>query len=320
MQGEALIEWPGVASELVEFVGAFMASGAVGFAFTALRRLPDAAGPGSSRAIAGRRAAVIGLVGALVNLWHLWEVLPRAASRAHQSVGQLLTGYNPSSIWMGMAVLMLLGFLLALARMNFGWALAGIGVVLGGLRNALVGNFGRLITPTHLLAGGLWIGTLFVLVVAGIAVVMRHEPAERRGALVAGMVNAFSPLALAMGGLVVLMGVIAAWRELGGDLTLLWTTPYGYALLTKLFFVAIVFGLGAWNWRRQRPTLGSDGAAVSIRRSARGELIAALLVLIATSIMLNLPKPDEREGGPAPGGAPGGTPPAAAPAGGGPPG
>lgn len=306
MLAEALIEWPGVASEFVEFAGAFMASGAVGFAFTALRRLPDAGGPGSSRAMAGRRAAAIGLVGALVNLWHLWEVLPRAAQRAHQSIGQLLTGYNATSIWTVMAALMLLGFLLALARMKVGWVLAGIGVVVGGLRNALVGNFERLITPTHLLAAGLWIGTLFVLVVAGIAVVMRHEPAERRGALVADMVNAFSPLALAMGGLVVVMGVIAAWRELGGDLTLLWTTPYGYALLTKLFFVAIVFGLGAWNWRRQRPTLGSESGAVSIRRSARAELITALLVLIATSIMLNLPNPGEHEG-PPPGG-PGGPP------------
>jgi putative copper export protein len=315
MQGEALIEWPGVASEFVEFVGAFLASGAVGFAFTALRRLPDAGGPGSSRAMAARRAAVVGLVGALVNLWHLWEVLPRAASRAHQSVGQLLTGYNTSSIWTVMAVLMLLGFLLALARVNFGWVLAAAGVVIGGLRNALVGDFGRLITPTHLLAGGLWIGTLFVLVAAGIAVVMRHEPPERRGPLVADMVNAFSPLALTMGGLVVLMGLIAAWRELDGNLTLLWTTPYGYALLAKLFFVAIVFALGAWNWRRQRPTLGSEGAAGSIRRSARGELIAALLVLIATSIMLNLPNPGEHEGPPA-----GGAPPAGAPAGGGPPG
>jgi len=315
MQGAALIEWPGPILELIEFVGAFMASGAIGFRYTALRQLPDVGGARSARAIAGRRAAAIGLLGALVNLWHLWEVLPRAAARAHQGVGALLTAYNASSIWAVMSALMILGFALALARIDLGWALAAIGVIAGGLRNALVGNFARLITPTHLLAAGLWIGTLFVLVVAGIAVVMRHEPAERRGALVAAMVNAFSPLALAMGGVVVLMGVLAAWDELGGDLTLLYTTPYGYALLTKLFFVAIVFGLGAWNWRRQRPTLGSEQAAVSIRRSARGELIAALLVLVATSIMLGMPSPRER-GGPPPGaGAPGGARPAGAPAG-----
>ena len=90
------------------------------------------------------------------------------------------------------------------------------------------------------------------------------------------------------------MGVVAAWRELGCDLALLWTTPYGYALLVKLFLMAIVFGLGAWNWRRQRPSLGSESAALSIRRSAGGELFAALLVLIATSILLNLPSPEHQ--------------------------
>jgi hypothetical protein len=52
---------------------------------------------------------------------------------------------------------------------------------------------------------------------------------------------------------------------------------------------------------------------LSIRRSARGELIAALLVLIATSIMLNLPNPAGPEGGPPPG-APGAPPAAGAPA------
>jgi len=110
---------------------------------------------------------------------------------------------------------------------------------------------------------------------------------------VADLVNAFSPLALAMGGVVVLLGVVAAWRELGGDIPLLWTTPFGYALLVKLAVVAGVFALGAWNWRRQRPTLGTDSAALSIRGSARAELIAAFVVLMVTAVMLNLPKPDE---------------------------
>jgi putative copper export protein len=312
MQGAALIEWPGPILDLVEFVGAFMAAGAIGFRYTAMRRLPDLGGAGtSSRALAGRRAAAIGLVGALVNLWHLWQVLPRVAARAHQTVGQLLTSYNATSAWLVLAVLALVGFLLALARMDFGWGMAAVGVIVGSLRNALVGNFQQLVTPGHLLAGGLWIGTLFVLVVAGIAVVLRHEPAGRRGVLVADMVNAFSPLALVMGGLVVLLGAVAAWRELGGDLSRLWTTPFGYALLVKLAFVAVVFGLGAWNWRRQRPSLGSESAAVSLRRSARGELIAAALVLIATAVMVNMPKPDE--GGPSPAAA-GGPPPAGAPA------
>jgi putative copper export protein len=309
MQGGALIEWPGPILELIEFVGAFMAAGAVGFRYTALRRLPDT-GPDASRAAAGRRAAVIGLIGALVNLWHLNDVLPRVAGRNQQTVGELISQYNAYSIWVVMSVLALLGFALAVARIEFGWILAAAGVIVGSLRNLFVGNFERLVVPTHLLAGGLWIGTLLVLVVAGIAVVMRREPPERRGALVADMVNAFSPLALAMGGLVVLMGVIAMWRELEGDLTRLWTTPFGIALLVKLVFVAAVFALGAWNWRRQRPTLGTESGAVSVRRSARAELAAALLVLIATSVMLNLPKPEPPAASPPPA-APAAAPPAA---------
>lgn len=314
MQGGALIEWPGPIIELIEFVGAFMAAGAVGFRYTALRRLPDAGGAGSSRAVAARRAAVIGLVGALINLWHLSDVLPRVAGRNQQTVGELISQYNAYSIWVVLSAVALLGFVLALARIDFGWILAAVGVVGGGLRNLFVGNFERLVVPAHLLAGGLWIGTLLVLVVAGIAVVMRREPPERRGAVVADMVNAFSPLALAMGGLVVLMGVIAAWRELEGDLTRLWTTPFGIALLVKLAFVAAVFALGAWNWRRQRPALGSETAALSIRRSARAELVAALLVLMATSVMLNLPHEEAPSPAapavPAPAAAPASAPPA----------
>lgn len=309
MQGGALIEWPGPILELIEFVGAFMAAGAVGFRYTALRRLPDA-GPDSSRAAAARRGAGIGLVGALINLWHLNDVLPRVAGRNQQTVGELISQYNAYSIWVVMSVVALLGFGLALARIDFGWILAAAGVIVGSLRNLFIGNFERLVVPTHLLAGGLWIGTLLVLVVAGIAVVMRREPPERRGALVADMVNAFSPLALAMGGLVVLMGVIAMWRELEGDLTRLWTTPFGIALLVKLVFVAAVFALGAWNWRRQRPTLGTESGAVSVRRSARAELAAALLVLIATSVMLNLPEPESPPSAP-PSTAPAAAPPAA---------
>src|SRR5689334_12639963 len=98
MQG-VVIEWPGPILELIEFLGAFMASGAVGFRLSAMRALPAEGGAGSSRACASRRAAAIGLTGALVNLWHMWEVLPRAAARAHQSVGALLSAYNASSIW-----------------------------------------------------------------------------------------------------------------------------------------------------------------------------------------------------------------------------
>jgi putative copper export protein len=166
-----------------------------------------------------------------------------------------------------------------------------VGVVAGALPDLFTGRWSRLVNPVHALAAGLWIGTLFVLLVAGIAAVLR-DPAmrERRGAVVADMVNGFSPLALSMGMVVVVFGVITAWRHLT-PLSSLWSTPYGYALLAKLLFVAMVFALGAWNWRRQRPTLGSDESALSIRRSSRAELGAAAVVLVLTAILLSLPSP-----------------------------
>ncbi|HMJ19195.1 MAG TPA: CopD family protein, partial [Gemmatimonadaceae bacterium] len=71
----------------------------------------------------------------------------------------------------------------------------------------------------------------------------------------------------------------------------LWTTSYGVALDIKLVFVLIVLVLGAWNWRRVRPSLGGEGSELTIRRSARMELMFAALVLIATSVLVSLPSP-----------------------------
>ncbi len=165
----------------------------------------------------------------------------------------------------------------------------------GPIRTLLSGRVEQLVTPLHVIGGGLWLGTLFSLVVAGIASVLREpEVKDRRGAVVADLVNAFSPLALVTGLAVVVFGVTLALRELP-SVSALWTTSYGVALVAKLTLVAMVFALGAWNWRRQRPSLGSEPAAISIRRSARSELTFAALVLIATSAMLSFPKPERAD-------------------------
>jgi putative copper export protein len=120
--------------------------------------------------------------------------------------------------------------------------------------------------------------------------VLREAAPGARGLIVADMVNGFSPLALRCGVLLVLSGLTTAWLHLK-PLSSLWTTPYGYALLVKLGLVAIVFGLGAWNWRRQRPRLGDDAAAGRIRRSSTMELAVATLVLMVTAILVSLPSP-----------------------------
>jgi len=217
--------------------------------------------------------------------------LPGLASRRHLSASAFATSDPATMMELGFFVLALVGYALATARVRAGWVLAASGVVAGALRLVFLGQWSRLVNPVHSLAAGLWIGTLFVLVVAGLAALLHDEPSRpRRGAIAADMVNRFSPLALTMGGMVVLFGLITAWRHLH-VLSNLWSTPYGDALIVKLLLVAAVFALGAWNWRRQRPTLGTEEATLSIRRSATGELAVATFVLVTTAILVSLPSP-----------------------------
>jgi putative copper export protein len=118
------------------------------------------------------------------------------------------------------------------------------------------------------------------------------------------MVYSFSPLALTAAAVLVVFGVIIAWEHLH-VLSNLWSTPYGIALIVKLCFVAGVFVLGAWNWQRQKPTLGSETAALALRRSATSEVAVAALVLAVTAVLLSIPAPRAaKPGAPPPGSAP----------------
>jgi putative copper export protein len=178
-----------------------------------------------------------------------------------------------------------------------GWVLAGLAALCTALRGfATTGRWTSLVNPLHVLAGGLWIGTLFVLAFAALPLTVRRWwPEGKHPAAVAVMVRRFSTLALVASGLLVLTGVTTAWRHLH-RLDALWTTPYGLALCAKLVFVLSVGGLGAYNWRAVSPRLGHDDATDSLSRFARTELALALVVLLITSILVSIPAP------PAPGG------------------
>jgi putative copper export protein len=285
-----LLTWSDPPREFAGFVAQFFAAGAVGFRYSALRgRRIETDRPFYDDA--ARRAAVIGAVGVVAWLIIGAFALPGAAAHAHMRSIAFLTHDASTAMLFGFFTLALIGLLVAAAHVDAGWALAAVGVVAGSLRAVFLGKWTSLINPVHVLAAGFWIGTLFVLVVAGLSALLRHEPTRaRRGAIAADMVNGFSPLALTMGGVVILFGLITAWRHLH-RWSSLWTTPYGYTLIVKLIFVSCVFGLGAWNWRRQRPMLGTEPAAAAIRRSARAELTVATVVLIVTAILVSLPSP-----------------------------
>ncbi len=308
---EPLFEWRDVALEFVGFASSFLATGAVGFRFAVERGRGAAIHSNASDEArvysnALRKAALLGLIGSIVSAIVLSTELPESAARAHTDVAGLLRTNMMAASQVLLILLGITGLAIAWRGVRAGWVMALIGFIGSPIRGVFNGNLLRLVNPAHQLFGGLWIGTLFVLLVAGIGTLVRSDSARsNRGALAADMVNSFSPFALFSSAGVGVFGVITAWRHLHG-LANLWTTPYGYALITKLCVVAVVVALGAWNWKRQRPKLGSDDGMFSIRKSARAELVAATVVLVVTGILVSVPSPK------APGGSdPGGRPPGA---------
>jgi putative copper export protein len=276
--------------ELIGFLAAFLMAGAVGFRGAALKASLQATGDeGAFARTAAKRAALLGLLGAVVATGLLLQRLPELAERRHLTAIQFVTSTPMMEMQVGFLLAALLGFLLA-TRARFGWLLASIGVLLGPLRAALVGQPDRVVNPVHELAAGLWIGTLAMLVFVGIAPALRSLAPERRGPVVARLVNGFSPLALTSAALLATMGVITAWRHLK-RLDALWTTPYGGVLIAKLVLVAVVLSFGAFNWRRQKPKLGSEAGATDIHHSAIGELTVASVVLLLTAVLVSLPSP-----------------------------
>ena len=285
MLQEPLLEWSEPFLHYVEFLAVLLPVGAVGFRYSALR----GPAPGGGEQVwrdAARRAAWIGVAGMAAAAFMLARGLPALAERRHTTVTALMTGSLQPALQVILFLVALAGFLLAAAGRRPGWVLAALGAILGQVRGVLGGQLVRLVNPLHVLFASLWIGSLF-----------RDEPtAEGRGALAARMVNGFSPLALVSAACVAIFGVITAWRHLH-RLDALWTTPYGLALIAKLAAVAVVVALGAWNWRRQRPALGSDTSARSLRRTATSELAAAGVVLLITGVLVSLPSP-RRPGAP----------------------
>ena len=293
---EPLFEWREVALEFLSFVAAFLATGAVGFRFAVERGRGAAVHSNASDEArvysdALRRAALLGLIGSVYSAVILFTKLPKAAARAHTDVAGLLSTNMMTASQVGLLLLGVVGLAIAWRGVRAGWVLALIGLIGGPLRGVFTGNLTRIVNPAHEMFGGLWIGTLLILLVAGIGTLLRNDAVRsRRGIIAADMVNSFSPFALFAAAGLATFGVITAWRHLK-VLSNLWTTPYGYALIAKLCVVAIVLGLGAWNWKAQRPKLGSDDGMYSIRRSARAELMAATIVLVLTGILVSIPAP-----------------------------
>lgn len=176
------------------------------------------------------------------------------------------------------------------------WRLAAAGAVVSAFSPAFSGHAASvpklralaiMADGLHVLGASSWLGTLAVMLIAGIAVARRSAPGES-GPIVRSLINAFSPVALASAGLATATGVFAAWLHVG-SIPALWTSRYGVTLMIKLGILGIVALTGFYNWRFVQPRLGTDEATMRLRRSARVEVAVAVLVLFVTAILVASP-------------------------------
>jgi putative copper export protein len=298
VQPHPLFEWQDVLFQYVGFLASFWMLGAIGFRYGILRAGFGTAGGQGDSSLAGAssnsaaRAAGIGLIGVGLGFVSLIEGLLKRAESKHQTIGDAFgAGGATSLVQVVLLVAMLGAFVLAWRRIAIGWPMAAVAGIAFALRNLLAGKLAGMVNPLHVLGASLWLGTLFVLVICGLGQMLRPSvPAVEREQAVAEMVHRFSVVGLAGAALLGVTGLITGWTHLN-PLSALWTTPYGYALVAKLCVVAVVVGLGAWNWRRVGPSLGTDGGALKIRRSATTELAFSAVVLLLTAILVSVPSP-----------------------------
>lgn len=283
--------WLKMFKELLQFVGYFLAIGAVGFRFGIVRRVQGMSDE-ARKNLRADNAALFGVLGVMLVLLSFVGGLYVESVMRKVVVAELLpTDLSRFEFKLGMLAVALVGYRLVRTDPAIGWALATIGTLCVVLQPLYTGKLAGKINAVHILAASTWLGTLLVLTIIGIRGVIRSATVGlQRAELVADLVNSFSPLALFSAAVVGITGLATAWLHLK-RLSALWTTSYGMALVVKLILVAIVVALGAWNWRRVRPSLGDAGSELSIRRSATMELAFAALVLLVTSVLVTLPSP-----------------------------
>ena len=277
--------------QLVQFLGYFLAIGAIGFRFGIVRRVRGISDE-AKQILRADNAALLGIIGVLL-LFVSYLGAPFIGSiTEHKAFIEMLPkNIAPFQFRMGMLVLALIGFTVVRASPDLGWTLAAIGILVAVLQPVYTGKFAGKVNAVHVLAASTWLGTLLVLSIVGIRGVIRlGTPGITRTELVCDLVNAFSPLALTAATVVALTGLTTAWLHLK-RVSALWTSSYGITLIIKLVFVLGVVVMGAWNWKRVRPSLGESGSEETIRRSGAMELTFGALVLLATSVLVTLPSP-----------------------------
>ena len=136
----------------------------------------------------------------------------------------------------------------------------------------------------HLLAAAFWAGSLWPLLIAS----------KRAGPGAVTVVEEWARAASWVVGGLILAGVTLAWL-LVGQLDLLVTTAYGWALLVKVALVGALLGFAAWHRFRLTPALaaGAPGSGARLAASIGWEIVVMVLVFWAVAEMTSTsPRPE----------------------------
>lgn len=139
----------------------------------------------------------------------------------------------------------------------------------------------------HTIAASAWIGAMLML---GVTLLMPRQSGQLE--LMPVIIAAFSPLALSAAATVAFTGALGGWLHLG-SLQALVGSRYGRTLLLKVGLVLAVAGIGAFNWKRAGPQAQSSADERPMLRSVRTELTVAVLVLVATAVLIVTPPAGE---------------------------
>lgn len=278
-----------LASGWLTFLGVFLLLGAAGARWVR--------GPGASshahrpQAIAG---ALLVLVGALARLWAQVLAFVDPGDPITWASVQAVThsGWGTSWHWqVGAAVLALV------LASGPGWfVMAGalaVSATLPLTGHAVEAPWGAVagvgVMAVHVVAGGLWLGTLGVLWLSRRSMAL----GDQGPAVVREMIHRFSPLALAAAALVAASGAVSAWwlvASWGGALH----TDYGHRLIAKLVVLCALLAVALVNWRVRRPALGTPAATARLWHSVVVEVLLAVAILGITGSLISEEPPGLR--------------------------
>ncbi|MBX2996902.1 MAG: copper resistance protein CopC [Caldilineaceae bacterium] len=142
----------------------------------------------------------------------------------------------------------------------------------------------------HLAAAAAWLGGLLLLAV--LLWVARTRFASLDAVALGGIVRGFSLLAGASVFVLAVTGLFSSVVQLPA-LNLLWTTPYGWVLLTKLALVALALGIGLLNNRLIHRNSAAQTPIPFGRflRQLLSESAVGIVIVIVVAVLVQTPVP-----------------------------